>query len=207
MGEFPYTTVPGKLGTLLEKIREVGVPQKVNRDWLNSLGFKSSNDRKMISVLKFVGLIDESCKPTPRWTEFRGANYKSVLGDAVREAYADLYSMYPDAHQRPQSDLEHFFSTTTKAGKPAVEKTVSTFRALVQLAEFSSSPIAQPSEVFQPGLTEQATGAQPTWIQQTPGPSLHIDIQIHISPDASPEQIDQIFASMARHLYSGRISQ
>lgn len=34
-------------------------------------------------------------------------------------------------------------------------------------------------------------------------PSLHIDIQIHIAADARPEQIDQIFASMARHLYGG----
>lgn len=33
-------------------------------------------------------------------------------------------------------------------------------------------------------------------------PKLHIDIQIHISSDASPEQIDQIFASMAKHLYT-----
>ena len=33
-------------------------------------------------------------------------------------------------------------------------------------------------------------------------PTLHIDIQIHISADAKPEQIDQIFASMAKHLYN-----
>jgi hypothetical protein len=32
-------------------------------------------------------------------------------------------------------------------------------------------------------------------------PSMHIDIQVHISPQASPEQIDAIFASMGRHLY------
>lgn len=32
-------------------------------------------------------------------------------------------------------------------------------------------------------------------------PSLHIDVQIHISADASAEQIDQVFASMAKHLY------
>ena len=33
------------------------------------------------------------------------------------------------------------------------------------------------------------------------GPTVHIDIQVHIDSSASPEQIDQIFASMARHLY------
>lgn len=32
-------------------------------------------------------------------------------------------------------------------------------------------------------------------------PSVHIDIQVHISPDASAEQIDKIFESMAKHLY------
>jgi len=32
-------------------------------------------------------------------------------------------------------------------------------------------------------------------------PNLHIDLQIHISPEASLEQIDAIFASMAKHLY------
>jgi hypothetical protein len=30
-------------------------------------------------------------------------------------------------------------------------------------------------------------------------PSIHINVQVHISPEASPDQIDQIFASMARH--------
>ena len=34
-----------------------------------------------------------------------------------------------------------------------------------------------------------------------PTPSMNINLQIHISAEASPEQIDQIFASMAKHLY------
>lgn len=33
------------------------------------------------------------------------------------------------------------------------------------------------------------------------GPEVHLDIQIHIAADADADQIDQIFASMARHLY------
>ena len=32
-------------------------------------------------------------------------------------------------------------------------------------------------------------------------PSVHIDVQIHIDASATAEQIDQIFASMAKHLY------
>jgi hypothetical protein len=35
-------------------------------------------------------------------------------------------------------------------------------------------------------------------------PSIHIDFQIHISPEAKPEQIDKIFASMREHLYPNK---
>lgn len=37
--------------------------------------------------------------------------------------------------------------------------------------------------------------------QKNYAPALHIDIQIHIAADASSDQIDQIFSSMAKHLY------
>jgi hypothetical protein len=33
------------------------------------------------------------------------------------------------------------------------------------------------------------------------GPDVHIDIQIHISPESTAPQIDKIFESMAKHLY------
>ena len=32
-------------------------------------------------------------------------------------------------------------------------------------------------------------------------PTIHIDVQVHISPDAEATQIDEIFASMAKHLF------
>jgi len=37
--------------------------------------------------------------------------------------------------------------------------------------------------------------------RESGGPSLHIDLQIHISADAGREQIDAMFESMAKHLY------
>lgn len=37
------------------------------------------------------------------------------------------------------------------------------------------------------------------------GPALHVDVQIHIDASASPEQIEQIFVSMARYLYGREV--
>jgi glycine cleavage system regulatory protein len=48
--------------------------------------------------------------------------------------------------------------------------------------------------------------AQPQAAQRQPArggiePSLNINVQIHISADATAEQIEQIFKSMSTHLY------
>ena len=70
MAEYVYTTVPGKLKALFTKLREVGVPQKATSQWLKSIGFMSSNDASLLGVLKFVGLVDASGIPTPKWSSY-----------------------------------------------------------------------------------------------------------------------------------------
>lgn len=69
-----------------------------------------------------------------------------------------------------------------KTDKPKQEKQVSTVAESVGSAQQS----------MKPGQPVASRGA---W-----RPTVHIDIQVHISPDSSPEQIDKIFESMAKHL-------
>src|SRR5262249_1178964 len=126
----------GKIKALLAKIREVGVPQKVSLQWLKAVGFKSSNHASLIGVLKFIGFTDSSGIPTSRWTQYRGANHRQVLGKGIREGYADLFAVYADANQRNAGDVDHVFSTSSSGGKQVVGKTVSTFRALAEQADF-----------------------------------------------------------------------
>lgn len=188
MSEFVYTTVPGKIQSFFNKIREVGVPPKATVQWLRTIGFTSSNDASLLGILKQLGLVDGSSIPSPQWTRYRGANHKKVLGDLIRSGYSDLFAVYPDAWQRSQSEIEHVFSTSSTAGKQVIAKTVSTFKALCQIAEFSAvaeqsdihmhsgpihRPIANAPAVSDRGLTMNAN------------PSVHIDVQIHIAPEAS----------------------
>lgn len=205
MGDFTYTTVPGKIKPLLEKLRQVGIPPKATRQWLKSLGFKSSNDSTLIGVLKTAGLIDSSGVPTSIWSRYRGTHHKKVLGDALRTGYAELFAVYPDAWQRSNSDLEHVFSTSSSAGKQVIAKTVATFKALCECAEFGppgeqAAPALQSGPLHSPVAQPLASGT-PKSPGHAPSPSVHMDIQIHISPEASIDQIDQIFKSMAKHLY------
>ena len=193
MADFQYTTVPGKLKIFLEKIRDIGVPSRANSQWLKSIGFTSSNDRTLLTILKYIGLADQTGSPTQRWAEYRGNLHGQVLAEAIRDGYSELYAVYPDAHSRPAEDLEHVFSTNSTAGKSVISKTATTFRKLCDLADFTADVVAK----------SPATVAEVSAPSKQASPSLHIDIQIHISPDATTDQIDQIFSSMSKHLYNG----
>jgi hypothetical protein len=201
--DFPYTTVPGKLSKLLSKIREVGVPTKATSQWLKSVGFTSSNDPSLLTVLRYVGLLDDTGAPTDKWRNYRGAQHGQVLANAIRQSYAKLFSVYPDAHSRSSSDVENVVSTVSNAGKQVVTKTVRTFQVLCSAADFSAT--GQIDQLHQDLANHDTGTTQPPKGNLSGGdgvtPSLHINIQVHISPDATVEQIDQIFKSMAKHLY------
>jgi hypothetical protein len=204
MAEYAYTTVTGKIKQLLDNIRTVGVPPKVSGSWLKSIGFTSSNDATLIGVLKFIGFTDQSGVPNATWSSFRGANHKAILGDAIRRGYAELYAVYPDAHLRSSTELTHVFSTSSSAGAQVIGKTVATFKALSDEAEFPSSPAATATAMQTGPLHTPPAGIAPqiSQLPQVPrGPEVHIDIQIHISPESTAQQIEKIFESMAKHLY------
>lgn len=62
-------------------------------------------------------------------------------------------------------------------------------------------PAAPPRSEPPPGRAKPMAESQPPTPPAPPEPSIHIDVNIHIDSAASADQIDQIFASMARHLY------
>jgi len=201
MKEYQYTTVPGKLKDLFDKIREVGIPERATTKWLESVGFKSKNDRSMLKILIQIGFIDESGLTSDRWKKYRGANYQQVMAEGIIEGYKDLFDLYPDVQKRTNKEIEDFISTHSVGGKQVITKTVSTIKTLCDLADFEiDSSIKEPQEEKQ---TTQLD-SEPNIIKKYKAPlsqELHIDIQIHISPDTSPELIDEIFSSMAKHFY------
>jgi hypothetical protein len=206
MADVVYTTVPGKIGALLSKIKSNGIPKKVDTIWLKAIGFTSSNDKTLLSVLRNIDFIDLSKTPSERWRKFRGMDGDAALGDAIQHGYSDLYDFYDDAHERSALEIANVFKTKSSAGDQAISKAVATFKALAAEAKFSPSGNARSPE---PKRAEQLGDVKAVVAAPVPGPSsangpapsLHIDLQVHISPEASADQIDKIFASMAKHLY------
>jgi hypothetical protein len=72
-------------------------------------------------------------------------------------------------------------------------------RGRPQGARERRNPAPRIQEVRLPNQSQQTNQAS------SRRPDIHLDINIHIDANASREVIDEIFASMARHLYSERI--
>lgn len=205
MADYPYCTVPGKLSEFLKKIQDIGIPEKVTTRWLPSIGFGSTNDRSIIPVLKYVGLIENSGAPSKIWRDYRGHGAGRALATAIEASYKDLFATYPDAQTRSAEELRAFFRGHSTYGAQAVNKAVNTFQALCQNADFA--PSTQRTRKAEAAKSGDSSGGQvsesipATEVGGNNSPSLHIDVQIHISPEASPEQIEKIFESMSKHLY------
>lgn len=206
-----YTVVTGKLPQLLKKMRETGIPPKANTPWLKSIGFNGGNDTTMLRVLRYIGFVDSGGVPTPAWNEYRGKNYKEVLGRAIRSGYEDLYAVYPDAHDQPSADLAHVFSTSTKSGKAVVDKMVATFKALVAEAEFPSDGSVAPASSDQEtgaatnGASQVASAPSPTVLARTPtaanGLTVNINVQLTLPEGADEQTFEAFFKAMKTHLF------
>ncbi len=203
MSDYPYVAVTNKLKTFLGDIQRLGVPERVNRTWLKTIGYTSSNDQSIPRVLEFIELVDTSRKPTEKWMQFRNRDLSgTVLAAAIREAYSALYQIHPDAHLLDDDDLKNFFRTQTEAGDQAVRRTANTFKTLCSVADFGEIQEGGAATQVRPATVATVDSPQPPLLAgQAFTPSLRIDLQINVSSDTSPEQIDRIFESMAKHLY------
>jgi hypothetical protein len=203
MSTFSYSVVPNNVKKFIQQIPTTGVPTKVSITELSSRGFKSSNDRTIIPVLKSLQLVDTSGVPTEVWQQMRDKSvFASILGKQIVTAYSDLFSTFPDAHKRTDEELQNFFGTKTKAGARVIQLTVATFKVLVSMADMSQDQSEYPAPLVAgyPNLMT-SKGGTPDDENRRPMPSITVNVTIQIPETANAEMIDQIFKSMGEHLY------
>ena len=203
--------------TLRERFKN-SVPQKVDADYLQSVLNLSTpgSAANLIGPLRTVGLIDDAGSPTDRALDWRDDSaYPAVCEAIVADVYPDsLRSAFPE----PAKDTEgvvNWFSRNTGAGTSASRAMASFYTLLAEADPSQRAPKsneapkkgsnAYASSKARPSKTKSATATENELARSTKTePEVNISLQIHIDPSASAEQIDQIFESMAVHLYGGR---
>lgn len=124
------------------------------------------------------------------------------VGEAGAKKMAATYELLTDADPTKAPDARETSKGAARSKKGAARQKPS--RPDPKPSYRSEAPAAAPA--VSAGSAHPASPSSPL-AQTVPassvvaGPSIHIDLQVHISADASADQIDHIFASMARHLY------
>jgi len=211
-----YLVAIKNLQPFLDALRRAQAPGKVALRFIHDLGFKSTNDRLFIPLLKAMKFLDESGKPTARYHSFLDDNeWKRVLADGVRDAYADLFRINKNAHAFTREQLVGKIKSLGE-GKlsPAVLGNMSkTFLQLVKLADFSQPPSEAP---LGPELPEEpndeaaeaanaSVGAglspKPQDNMAVSSPSLVYRIEIVLPAVRDQLVYDAIFRSVRQHLF------
>ena len=212
MAKYSYSTVPSKLTELLQKIQEVGIPHSANLDWLKSIGFTGSNDRTLLTVLKFVGFADSSGRPTEEWTRYRSkGDGGKVLAQMLLDSYSPLFQLYGDAYSRSEEELVDYFTAETSSGAQTVNKTVATFKTLCALADFSDSIAKVDSQEDSPpsGPVQRAApdsssvpnkGSTIVAPEIGGGVTINLNIQLTLPAEMDREGYGEFFAALRKHL-------
>jgi Family of unknown function (DUF5343) len=197
--EFVYISNPARIAPFLERIRAAGTPQKVTFKVIESLGFKSTNDRPLLTIVKALGLIDGSGVPTSRWSAFR-SKPKAAIAAGIREHYAKLFSLYPDAYQKDNEALHNFFSSHTSVSANTLKFIVATFKTLCSVADFGEAIPASSLPATEAVGTPAAVAHSQPLVTSTPGWTVNINVQLTLPENADAKTFDDFFKAMKKNL-------
>jgi hypothetical protein len=201
----PYMLSVGNVPAILGKIQNAGVPDAFGHDFLRDLGFTSSNDRGIIKVLKYLGMLDASGKPQAAYREFTNhTKSKSVLADRLRIAFDDLYRADKNAHNKSVEELKGWFKSKTGTGEAVAQKIATTFKTFANQADFSKSATdVKPLESELQPAVNPIPGSIPP---QRPHASEKLDlglvyrIEIHLPDTQNLETYRAIFKAIREEL-------
>jgi len=198
-----YVQVYGQLPDLFSRIREAGAPDKFTTQHLKDWGYTSSNFRAVIPLLKSLGFLAPDGSPTTRYHDYRNnAQSTSVMAEALRDAYGDLFNIKANPAQSDRALIEGKFKSSHNASPNTAKMMANTFYSLLGLADLSSSTNQSSSSPE----TARALPAdpQPTQLNEqqhkSARPSLHYNIQIHLPATKDIEVFNAIFKSLKEHL-------
>lgn len=196
-----YVQIYGQLPDILKRLSDGQAPEKFTVQYLKDLGFQSTNHRAVIPLLKSLGFLSADGTPTSRYHNYRDhSQSRKVLGEALREAYSDLFTIKARPTDADRSLIEGKFKSAHNTGERTAKLMTSTFYALLSLADLDD---ATPSTTPQ---TEKKVELAPIVQSEkhdrssSHRPSLHYNIEIHLPATKDVEVFNAIFKSLREHL-------
>lgn len=207
--DLPYVLVPGKISDLFKKIADAKVPDSFSHTFLtDTLGFKSNNDRSLIPLLKSLGFLDSSGKPTSRYREIKNNVSKPLaIGAGIKEAYSAIFDSNENAQNLPAEELKGLVAQISGADKDLSSRIYSTLASLINEASFTAQEAqdqdGDDDEVLvdggddskEPDKKQKNKNSIPPFARPgfSPTSGFHFNIQVHLPNNGTEETYLNIF--------------
>jgi hypothetical protein len=196
-----YLITTKNLDGILSAIQRASVPQKFTYEFLKQLGFASSGDRGVVSVLKSLRFLDDSGVPLDRYKRYRDATQSgAVLAEALRDAFQDVFALNENANELTVAQIKGLFSRLTDKGETVVDKMATSFKALADRADFVAPPAVLDAESSVPE-EEGSSDRQENDLPETllAGLKLHHDIHVHLPVSDQVGVYNAIFRALRQN--------
>lgn len=197
-----YLNSVKNLPSIMDKIIEGTAPDKFTTEHLKKIGFSSSNDRAVVGLLKDLGFLSDDGTPTQRYHDFRNsALSKKVLGEALKEAYSDIFHLNEKPTPSDRSAIAGLFKSTHNVSDQVAGFMANTFITLLEKADISSAKAKKNLPDAEEELKK--TNHKNEFIQEPTipiVPNLRYNIEIHLPATKDIEVYNAIFKSLKAHL-------
>jgi Family of unknown function (DUF5343) len=197
-----YLTSIKNLEGVFAAMQSAQAPEKFTQAFLESLEFKSNSDRLVIGVLKSIGFLDDSGRPTDRYFRFLDQTQApKVLAEGVRDGYQDLFKVNTKAHELNKQDVMNKFKTLGQGqiSESVLDKMAMTFTALAKLGDFQSPATAVPPPQIENRTVDEAP-EKPLPHAGIKLGGLVYNIQIVLPESRDAAVYDALFQSLRKHL-------
>ena len=196
-----YVLVSGQLAQFFQKIAEGQAPPRFTHQHLKDLGFRSTNHRPLIPLLKALGFLSADGVPTARYHEYRStAQSRRVMAEALRDAYGDLFVIKAKPTNADKSLIQGKFKSAHNVTDNLAKLMSRTFFSLLALADLDqAAPAKRKLDKVTKDEEERLKHETPE-VKLAAPPGLHYNIQIHLPATKDIEVFNAIFKSLKEHL-------
>lgn len=197
-----YVQVYGQISEFFKTIQQGQAPEQFTQQLLKDLGFRSSNHRAFIPLLKELGFLSAEGIPAERYHEYRSeATAPQIMAEALRETYSEIFviSEYPTDEDR--NLIMGKFKSTHNVSERLSELMTKTFYALLELADLKKKTKPKPkvTEIEKDKEKDEKPVTKPD--KEIIPPGLYYNIQIHLPATKDIEVYNAIFKSLKEHIF------
>lgn len=225
-----FPNLPSKHWWQLREKFKSSIPSTITPGYVaTALDMKESSAKaNVLPALVKLGIIDDKFKPKDRAYDWRDdKKYAEVCSELIDEIYPEELRTALPGPSPSRDAVKRWFANRVKVGDNAALKMAIMYETLCEAdykkgeellkslkgdnkkpskTKSDSTPKSkEKKEKKTEDLKDKSHKPDGIGTNKVFNPSIHIDLQIHISPDASADQIDKIFASMSKHIFKRKL--